>query len=75
MKCTLLPTQEKITVHQILDENDKEVYFANGGESVKIIIRNVNYDDIRKGDIICGSQYWAIECLEFVAQINLFDIP
>lgn len=54
MKCTLLPTQEKIAIHQILNENDKEVYFACAGESVKIVIKNSNFDDIRRGDVICG---------------------
>jgi peptide chain release factor subunit 3 len=58
-----------------MDENDQEVYFANAGENVKIQIKNVNYEDIRKGDILCGSQYWAIECQEFVAKITLFELP
>ena len=75
MKCTLLPTQDKCQIFQILDENDREVAFATSGENVKILVRNVNYDDIRKGDILCGSQYWAMECQEFVAQVTLFDLP
>ena len=75
MKCTLLPTQEKCTIHSLMDENDQDIYFANAGENVKIQIRNANYDDIRKGDILCGSQYWAIECQEFVAKITLFELP
>lgn len=36
MKCTLLPTQEKCTIQSIMDENDKEVYFASAGENIKI---------------------------------------
>lgn len=62
MNCTLLPIQEKIVISQILDENDKEIYFAGPGESVKLAIKNTNFDDIRRGDIICGGQYWAMEC-------------
>ena len=75
MKCTLLPTQEKCTGSAIKYENDQQIYFANAGENVKLQIKNANYDDIRKGDIICGSQYWTLECQEFVAQIKLFELP
>ena len=41
-------------INSILNENENEVYFACAGESVKIIIKNLNFDDIRKGDVICG---------------------
>jgi translation elongation factor EF-1alpha len=62
-------------ISSILDENDKEVFFAQAGESIKIVLKNINYDDIRRGDVICGGQYWTMECQEFVAEVNLFEIP
>lgn len=49
--------------------------FAGPGESVKLIISDIEYDAISRGDIICGSQYWANVCTDFIADIQLLEFP
>lgn len=75
MKVTMLPTQDKLTISQIQDEEDRDVAFAGPGESVKLIVKNIDYDRIKRGNIICGMQFWAMECEEFVAEIDVLELP
>jgi translation elongation factor EF-1alpha len=51
------------------------VAFAGPGESVKIIVKNIEYDRIRRGNIICGMQFWAMECEEFIAEVDILELP
>ena len=30
---------------------------------------------MRRGDIICGTQFWANECQEFVGDIEILELP
>ncbi len=62
-------------IGSIHDEEDREVAYAGPGESVKIIVKNIDYDRIKRGNIICGMQFWAMECEEFVAEIDVLELP
>lgn len=54
MKVTILPTQDKLTIVTIQDDDDKDVAWAGPGENVKLIVKNVEFDRVRRGNIICG---------------------
>ena len=49
--------------------------FASPGENIKITVKGVQEDQIRRGDIICGTQYWANECQQFVGDIKVLELP
>lgn len=49
--------------------------FASPGENIKLVVKGIEEDSIRRGDIICGTQFWANECQEFVADINILELP
>ena len=54
MKVTILPTQDKLTIVNIQDDDDQDIFWAGPGENVKLIVKNVDFDRIRRGNIICG---------------------
>jgi len=43
--------------------------FAGPGESIKMIVKNIEYDAISRGAVICGSQYWTNVCTDFIAEV------
>lgn len=49
--------------------------WAGPGENVKLIVKNIEYDNIKRGDILCGQQFWAMECQEFMAEVNFLELP
>lgn len=74
MKVTLMPHQKEITVLKIYDDDDIELAFAEVGESAKLSIKGVEEDEIRRGDVICGLQYWVNVCTEFEAEVKVLDL-
>lgn len=74
MKVTLMPHQKEVTVLKIFDDDDVELGFADVGESAKLAVKGVEEDEIRRGDVICGLQYWANVCSEFEAEVKVLDL-
>lgn len=54
MKATMMPTQEKLTIISIQDDDDEDVAWAGPGENVKLIVKNIDYDSVKRGNILCG---------------------
>lgn len=73
MKVTLMPHQKEITVLKIFDD-DIELAYAEVGESAKISIKGIEEDEVRRGDVICGLQYWVNVCTEFEAEVKVLDL-
>jgi len=74
MKVTLMPHQKEITVLKVYDDDDIEMAFGEVGESVKLVVKGVEEDEIRRGDVICGLQYWVNVCNEFEAEVKVLDL-
>lgn len=75
MSCILMPTQRPVTISKILDIEDNELGFAGVGESVNLLIKGVEEDELRRGYVICGQQFWTHVCEVFQADVTLFDLP
>lgn len=74
MKVTLIPHQKELTVLKIFDDDDNELAFAEVGESAKLAVKGIEEDEIRRGDVICGLQYWINVCNEFEAEVKVLDL-
>ena len=74
MKVTIMPHQKEITVLKIFDDNDDELAFADVGESAKLAVKGIEEGDVRRGDVICGLQYWVNVCNEFEAEVKVLDL-
>ncbi len=49
--------------------------YAGPGESVKLIVKNIEYDAISRGSVICGTQFWTNVCTDLVADIKMLELP
>lgn len=74
MSCVLMPLQKPITIAKVLDTNDVELAYAGTGESVTLHLKGVEEDDIRRGFVICGKQFFTNLCFEFIAEVRLFEL-
>ena len=70
-----MPRQYKLTVVEIQNEDDEKMAFAGPGESIKMIVKNIEYDAIKRGAIICGAQYWTNVSTDFVANVSMLELP
>ena len=53
---------KEITIEKIFDNEDNQMAYACTGENVKIVIKGAEKDDIQRGQVICGLQYWVNVC-------------
>merc|ERR1719259_663814 len=74
MNCVLLPLQKQINICKVLDTNDNELAYANTGDSVTIHLKGVEEDEIRRGFVLCGQQFWTNLCYEFEAEVRVFEL-
>lgn len=74
MPCVLMPQQKPITIAKVLDTLDQELAFAGAGESVTLHLKGLEEDEIRRGYVICGKQFFTNLCFEFIAEVHLFEL-
>lgn len=74
MNCILMPIQKPITISKVLDTADSELGYACSGESVTLHLKGIDEDDIRRGYVICGQQFWTNLCMEFEAEVTVFEL-
>lgn len=72
--CILMPTMKEITIAKVLDIEDREMAYAKEGESVNLILKGVEEDDLRRGFVICGLQYWCHVAHEFEAEVQVYEL-
>jgi len=74
MQCTLMPLQKSITIAKVMDTADVELAYAGTGESVTLHLKGIEEDDIRRGYVICGKQFFSSLCFEFIAEVTVFEL-
>lgn len=74
MTCVLMPIQKTIVISKVLDTLDNELGYAGTGESVTLHLKGIEEDEIKRGYVICGQQFWTNTALEFEAEINVFEL-
>lgn len=74
MQCVLMPQMSTFTVSAVLSVENKRVYFAGVGESVKLQVKGLDEADIRRGAVVCGTQFWPHVCVEFEVQLDVFQL-
>ncbi len=75
MECTLMPKQLKTIITEIQDEEENKMAFAGPGESIKMVVKDLEEGAVQRGDVFCGSQFWTNVCQEFLAEIRILEIP
>lgn len=74
MQCVLMPQMKTFSVTSVQSVESTRMYFANAGESVKVQVKGLEEDEIRRGMVVCGTQFWPHVCVEFEAEIALFQL-
>ena len=62
MQCVMMPNCEKLQIVSIHDDEDEKMAYAGPGESIKLVVKGIDEQYIRRGNVICGTQYWANIC-------------
>ena len=74
MKCTLMPSQKEVEVAKIFDNDDNPMLFAEPGENVKLQLKGCELEEIKRGYVICGQQFWCNVSQEFIAEIKVLEL-
>jgi len=48
-----MPHRKNLQISQILDSRDRSIYYAKAGENVKVKVKGLDDEDIKKGYMIC----------------------
>lgn len=74
-KLLLMPGRKEISVLKIQDNEDKTVAFATTGDNIKMFIKGVAPEEIKRGNVITGLQFVCHTALEFEADLTVIDPP
>ena len=74
MSCVLMPSMKTFTVSAIERGEGDKLGFAGPGESVRLIVKGIEEEEIKRGQVICGTQFWSPVCKQFEAEIRLFQL-
>jgi peptide chain release factor subunit 3 len=74
MSCVLMPIMKEITVVKIYDNDDKPMLFAEPGENIKLQVKGIELEEIKRGFVICGQQFWVNVSQEFIAEIRVLEL-
>jgi len=74
MACVLMPIMKEITVVKIYDNDDKQMLFAEPGENIKLQVKGIELEEIKRGFVICGQQFWVNVSQEFIAEIRVLEL-
>ena len=74
MSCVLMPVMKELTVTKIFDNDDKPMLFAEPGENVKLQVKGIELEEIKRGYVICGQQFWVNVSQEFIAEIRVLEL-
>ena len=74
MSCVLMPYQKPCVIAKVCDTADVELGFACAGDSVTLHLKGIEEEEIRRGFVICGQQYWITPAFEFEAEVEIFEL-
>lgn len=74
MSCVLMPIMKEMTVTKIFNNDDDPMLFAEPGENVKLQVKGVDLEEIKRGFVICGQQFWVNVSQEFIAEIRVLEL-
>lgn len=68
---TILPERSQLVIKEIFNAKDERLPFATAGENVKIKVKNIEEDDIARGNILCNNLNYCQESAEFKANLSI----
>jgi peptide chain release factor subunit 3 len=74
MSCVMMPIMKELTVTKIFDNDDKPMLYAEPGENIKLQVKGIELEEIKRGFVICGQQFWVNVSTEFIAEIRVLEL-
>ena len=56
MQVSLQPTKKIFQITSIFNAKDERIQYAKAGENVKIKVKNLEEEDIKRGMIVCNAE-------------------
>eukprot|EP01017_Pseudomicrothorax_dubius_P027781 TRINITY_DN3242_c0_g1_i1.p1 TRINITY_DN3242_c0_g1~~TRINITY_DN3242_c0_g1_i1.p1 ORF type:complete len:577 (+),score=197.44 TRINITY_DN3242_c0_g1_i1:132-1862(+) len=75
LNLTLMPYRQPVQIKQIYNSEDQRIYYAKPGENLKLQLKGIEDDQIKRGFMITSNANRCMVCLEFEAEIDLLEIP
>lgn len=60
-----------MVIKEIFNAKDEKMGFACAGENVKMRVKNIEENDINRGDMICNNLNYCQESSELKAQVTI----
>ena len=68
---TILPQRLQMVIKEIYNAKDERMPFAMAGDNVKLKVKNIDENDITRGDMICNNLNYCQESSELKAQVTI----
>lgn len=75
MILTLMPFKKELQVTHIFNTEDQRVKYAKPGENIRMKVKNVEEDDVRRGSMLCFTDNECPVCFEFEAKLTILELP
>jgi len=62
-----VPSGDEVVIAAIFNSEDKKLPYAKPGENIKISVKNVEDENLSRGDILCANDSFPFVCQEFEA--------
>lgn len=70
-----MPFKKELQVTHIFNTEDQRVKYAKPGENVRLKVKNVEEDDVRRGSMLCFADNECPVCFEFEAKLTILELP
>jgi peptide chain release factor subunit 3 len=68
---TILPQRLQMVIREIYNAKDERLPFAFAGDNVKMRVKNIDDNDVSRGDMICSNLNYCQESSELRAKITI----
>lgn len=72
---TILPQRAQMVVREIFNAKDQKMPFGMAGDNVKMRVKNIDENDINRGDMICNNLNYCQESSEVKAKVTILELP
>ncbi len=75
MTVILMPFKKEFQITHVYNSQDQRVKYAKPGENVRIKVKNIEEEDIKRGYMMCLTDNLCPVCFEFEALVTILELP
>lgn len=75
MTVTMMPFKKEFQITHIFNTEDQRVKYAKPGENVRLKVKNIEEEDIKRGYMISLNDNLCPVCFEFEAKLTILELP